>query len=98
MITVNVYLARTGERRKVTARDWRSALKATGRADACVVEKRTDLIGNRGSAFDVTFGPDAPTTITGRYTQGSDDAALRWLFDHVAHQLNREAAGQRRTA
>jgi len=91
--TFPVHLARTGERLLVPAQDWRSALKATGRPDACLLEGRIDLLGDRGDAIHATFDPDSPTTITIRCRQGSQAEHKTFALACVANELDGQAAG-----
>lgn len=90
MTTFTVYLARTGERREITAQDWQSALKATGRPDACLAETQAD------GAIDVTFAPDAPTIITTRCREGSAAARLAFALSNVCTYLTGRAAADAR--
>lgn len=95
--TYHIYMARSGERQKVNASDWQSALNATGRADACLIERRQDLLNEVCDfAVDATFDADCPTTITFRTRYGSSDAdCIRWALTLVARELDAEnvAAG-----
>ena len=91
--TFPVHLARTGERLMVTAQDWRSALKATGRPDACLLEGRIDLLGDRGDTIVATFDPGSPTTIATRCRQGSQAEHKTFALACVANELDRQAAG-----
>ena len=92
MTTFTVHLARTGERQQVAAQDWRSALKATGRPDACWIEPQAD------GAIDATFDPMAPTTITTRCRQGTEAERLAFALATVANNLDMEAAANARHA
>lgn len=94
MNTYPVHFAHTGERQRVTALDWRAALRTTGRPDACLLEKRTCLSTGRISV-DATFGAGSPTTITCRTRDaGSSDADLtRWALACVAHESQAANAG-----
>ncbi|WP_445000013.1 hypothetical protein [Halomonas mongoliensis] len=90
MTTFTVHLAHTGERQQVAAQDWRSALKATGRPDACWIEPQAD------GAIDATFDPEAPTTITTRCRQGSEAERLAFALACVANEVDKAAAGAAR--
>lgn len=88
MSPFTVYLARTGERQHVTAKDWQSALRKTGRSDACLLDKTTRPRTGRVS-IDATFSPDSPQIITCRVrdTQTSDADLKSWALACVAHHL-----------
>ena len=87
-----VHLARTGECQQVAAQDWRSALKATGRPDACWIEPQAD------GAIDATFDSEAPTIITTRCQQGTEAERLAFALATVANNLDIEAAANARHA
>ncbi|WP_254277741.1 hypothetical protein [Halomonas sp. 3H] len=90
--TFTVHLARSGERQQVAAQDWRSALKATGRPDACWIEPQAD------GAIDATFDPEAPAIITTRCRQGTEAERLAFALACVANELDKAAAGAARTS
>ncbi|MFG6178548.1 hypothetical protein ACGTN6_15020 [Halomonas sp. THAF12] len=92
MTTFTVHLARSGECQQVAAQDWRSALKATSRTDACWLEPQGD------GAIDATFDPEAPTMITTRCRQGTAAERLAFALACVANQLDAEANGRGDTA
>lgn len=89
MNAYTVYFAHTGERQHVTAPDWQAATRSTGRADACVIDKRTCLQPGCIS-IDAAFYPGFPTVITCRVRDPeiSDDNLKNWALACVASELN----------
>lgn len=94
MKTYDVHFAHTGERQHVTAQDWQSAARSTGRADACVLDKRTCLQSGRVSIY-AAFDPGLATIITCRIRDPEiSDADLRsFALSCVAQELNAANAG-----
>lgn len=82
-----VYLARTATRLEIHAPTWQDALRRTGRPDACLVEQT----GER--SFEVTVGPDTPTTFHCRTRYGTGADALRWALDLALRQMDATGAG-----
>ncbi|MDR5904007.1 hypothetical protein [Franzmannia qiaohouensis] len=94
LATFTVHLARTGEHKHVAARDWQTALKATGRPDACLLAERVDLLGNSDPAIDATFAPDSPTVITTRCREGTIADRMAFALACVANHLDTQATGE----
>lgn len=89
MKTYTVHFAHTGERQHVTAADWQTALRTTGRADACLIER----VNN--STLEATFVPDAPMIISCRLHDGQGDANdhIRWALACAQQHLDAVRAG-----
>lgn len=84
-----VHLAQTGERQHVAAPDWQTALRTTGRADACLIERIN------ASTLEATFDPDAPMIISCRLRDGQGDANdhIQWALACVQQFLDAARAG-----
>ena len=91
MNTFIVHLARTGQHQQVIAKDSRSALMATGRPDACLVDTQAD------GAMGVTFDPAAPTIITIRFNEGEAAERLAFALATVVNHLDNQAPSTPRT-
>ena len=91
MNTFTVYLARTGQRQQVMAKNSRAALVATGRPDACLVDTQAD------GAIDVTFGPSVPTIITTRFNAGEEAERLTFALATVVNHLDNQTRSTPRT-
>lgn len=97
MNTYTVYFAYTGERQHIAAPSWRDALRSTGRADACLLDKRTCLSTGR-SCIDATFNPDSPLMVSWRLRDGMGDdyfdhTHIEWALADVKQHLDAARAG-----
>lgn len=94
MNTFTVHFAHTGESQHVTAQDWQSAVRSTGRADACVLDKTTRQRTGHVS-IDATFAPDSPMIIycRARDPETSDTDLKSWALACVKQHLNAAHAG-----
>ena len=91
MNTFTVHLAGSGQCQQVVAQDCRSALKAVGRRDACLVEPQDD------GAIDVTFDPAALTIITARFNGGNAAERLAFALATLVNHLDSQTLNTPRT-
>lgn len=91
-----VYFAYTGERQQFVAPDWRAALCASGRPDACLLDKRTCLSTGR-ACIDATFRPDSPLIVSWRLRDvlgdSFDHIHIEWALADVKQHLEAARAG-----